>query len=500
VGYSSTMSVQRKILVHAIIHLAGEMIIKSPYVRAQFQRRLVANIHAAFKGLSGKTSEKIRLIEDWGLIHLHCEDALEAEAINLLTRIFGIKSFSLIKAQCPSTLADIVANGTRLYRACVAGKSFAVRAHRSGHHPFSSMDVQMQLGAALNAERHARVDLSTPEIEIHTHIRKGTTYFYTTRIAGPGGFPLASGGRVLCLLSGGFDSAVAAWLCQKRGLAVDFVFFNLAGAAYEHSVVKVAKHLNDHWSYGATPRLHVLDFSPLAAHLRAQVPSRYLQVVLKRFFYRAACRIAYRSKSAAIITGEAIGQVSSQTLANLATIDSSASLPVLRPLITMDKDEIIAMSRRIGSFELTKSTQEFCQLSSEKPATACSRSQADDAEATVDLSLLDAVISGSKVIKLDEISVDGMLTDYLFTDKIPKNAYLIDCRSEGEYQTWHLDGACHRDYHELADNFGSLPRKGEYLIYCAVGVQSAIIAEKMQRAGYLAYSFKGGEATLRKMY
>src|SRR5690606_33566595 len=141
------------------------------------------------------------------------------------------------------------------------GRTFAVRARRSGTHPFGSADVMRALGAALNPG--ATVDLTNPEVEVAVEIRDQEVYFFSGRVAGIGGLPLGLERRALCLLCGGFDSAVAAWMMLKRGVQVDYVLFNLAGGAYERSVLQVAKVLADRWSYGTEPRLHVVDFGPV---------------------------------------------------------------------------------------------------------------------------------------------------------------------------------------------------------------------------------------------
>src|SRR5690606_12565058 len=168
------------------------------------------------------------------------------------------------------------------------------------------------------------------------------------------------------------DSAVAAWLMLKRGVQLDYVFCNLAGDAYERSVALVAKVLADDWSYGTRPRLHVIDFGPVLDDLRAKSRPRYWQVVLKRLMYRAGDHVAQEARAQGLVTGEAIGQVSSQTLVNLAAIDRASSLPVFRPLIGFDKMDIVELSRRLGTFELSSKVQEYCAIAPGNPATAAS--------------------------------------------------------------------------------------------------------------------------------
>src|SRR5690606_33970450 len=156
------------------------------------------------------------------------------------------------------------------FRDRVAGKRFAVRARRTGTHDFSSKDIEVALGAALLP--HSRgVDLSRPETTAYIEVRDAHAFLFADRVTGAGGLPVGVEGRALALISGGYDSAVAAWLMLKRGIALDYVFCNLGSDAYERAVVQVAKVLADDWSYGSRPRLHVLDFGPPLDQLRARV-------------------------------------------------------------------------------------------------------------------------------------------------------------------------------------------------------------------------------------
>jgi thiamine biosynthesis protein ThiI len=467
-----------------LVRLASELTLKSRRTRSMFMRRLIRNLQDALSS----ASVAHRVTESWGRIYVRTDSPA---ALPLIGRVFGLSSYSLIEAEVPATVEAIAAKGTELYRDLVAGKRFAVRAHRVGDHDFKSRDVEMQLGGAL-LPFAARVDLSHPEVTVSVEIRKEQALLFSERLPAAGGLPGGVEGRALALISGGYDSAVAAWLMLKRGIDLDYIFCNLGGDAYERAVVQVAKALADGWSFGARPRLYVVDFAEPLRELRARVRQSYWQVVLKRLMYRAAASVGTDLGVHAIITGEAVGQVSSQTLSNLAAIEPASTLPVFRPLLGFDKEEIIARARTIGTAALSEQVKEYCAIAPGKPVTATSPERAAAEEAAIDLSVLEAALQSRKVIDLRALTPTDLVAPYLFTAAVPDNAVVLDCRPEPQYRAWHLPGALQRDELDLLREFKRLDRDRTYVLYCAHGIQTAYLAEKMQNAGYEAYSFKGG--------
>jgi thiamine biosynthesis protein ThiI len=467
-----------------LVRLAAELTIKSRRTRAQFVHRLVGNMHDAL----ASSGHKHEIEPTWGRIFVRTDSPA---ALPTLARVFGLSSLSAIDRIVPATLEDIVAAGEELYSTAVAARRFAVRARRVGQHAFSSKDIEVRLGAAL-LPHAARVDLSDPEITVQVEVRDAEAYLFSRRLEAFGGLPLGVEGRAVALLSGGFDSAVAAWLMLKRGIQLDYVFCNLGGDAYERAVVQVAKVLAGEWSYGTHPRLHALDFSAVLRDLREKARPSYSQVVLKRLMYRAASRIGAQLDAQAIITGEAVGQVSSQTLTNLRAIDPAAALPVFRPLLGFDKEEIIERARRIGTAGLSEQVREYCAIAPGKPVTAASEQRVAAEEAALDVTLLDAAVAGRRVLDLRSLSPTDLVAPYLFTTEIPEGAVVLDCRPLAHYRAWHLRGAERRDEWELLRGIKGLDRSRTYVLYCNYGMQTAHIAEKMQRAGFEAYSFKGG--------
>lgn len=473
-----------------LIRLAGEIAIKSRATRKSFLRRLRRNIEDAISTVGGEA----RLETGWDRLYVRSSSD---EVLAVLPRVFGISSLSAVEAETPAALDAIVDAGETTFGARLDGETFAVRARRAGTHPFSSQDVQVELGRRL-LPHSAGVDLDDPGVTVRVEVRDDRAYLFGDRIPGAGGLPLGTEGRAISLISGGFDSAVSSWLMLKRGIELDYVFCNLGGDAYERAVVQVAKVLADDWSYGQRPRLHVVDFGPPLDELRSKARESYWQVVLKRLMYRAANAVAAQRRAQAIITGEAVGQVSSQTLVNLRAIEPASALPVFRPLLGFDKDEIIARAQAIGTAGLSEQVKEYCAIAPGRPVTAASVGSVDREESQLDLGVVDAAVAARKVLDLRALMPTDLVAPYLFTEEIPDAAVVLDCRPEAQYRAWHLPGSEHRDEWELLQRFGKLDRGPKYVLVCAHGIQSAHIAEKMQRAGYEAYSFRGGAPGVRK--
>lgn len=474
----------------ALLRMTGELTTKSRRTRARFQRVLARNLREALSG-SAPGSD---LREGWSRLFV---TAPEAGSLDPLARVFGISSFSVLDGVCPAELERIVATGTDLYADAVRGRTFGIRVRRSGHQRFRSRDVAVRLGAALN--REATVDLDDPEVAIHVEVRGERAYLFSSRSRGAGGLPLGVEGRAVALLSGGFDSAAAAWMLLRRGVALDYVFCNLGGAAYRRMVVEVAKVLADRWSYGTRPRMHVVEFGPVVEELRARVPPALLQVLLKRQMYRAADAVAARSGAEAIVTGESVGQVSSQTLANLRVIDGASALPVLRPLVGMEKNDIVALTRRIGTAGLSARIREYCSIGDGPTATAARPEAVAAAEEELDPELLERLVSAADVVDLRAVDAGELAVSALFVDEVDESALRVDMRPAEARRAAPWPEAEARSHEELASDFSDLDRGRPVVLVCAEGLLSAQIAERMQEAGVEAYSLRGGDRRLRRL-
>lgn len=472
-----------------LVRLGAELAIKSRRTRGGFVRRLEANIRDAL-ATAGVDAE---IQSVWGRIFVRAPAAI---AMPILSRVVGISSISLVEREVSADLDAIVEAGEAFAEA-VRGRRFAIRARRIGTHDFRSKDVEIRLGSALLPFAES-VDLDHPEVVVHVEVRDDRAFLFSGRVEAADGLPLGVEGSAVALLSGGYDSAVAAWLMLKRGLALDYVFCNLGGDAYERAVVQVGKMLADAWSYGTRPRLHVVDFDAPVRSMKEHVKESYWQLVLKRLMYRAASLIGQESSALAIVTGESIGQVSSQTAVNLRALDPAASLPLFRPLLGFDKEEIIARARTIGTAALSEQVREYCALTPGRPVTAAKLGRVDHEEASMDLGTIDRAVAARRILDLRALEPADLVGPYLFTDSIPDDAVVLDCRPQAQFRAWHIRGARQIDEWILLRDIRRMDRASTYVLYCTHGIQTAYLAERMQREGFEAYSFRGGIRSLMR--
>ncbi len=471
-----------------LIRIGAEVTLKSTRVRARFQQKLKRNIAAALRG----TAYQLR--DEWSRFFLELDDE---QALAPLQNVAGIASYSPIDTSCAPVATTIVAHACAFYRTRVVGHSFAIRAKRRSAHAFSSAQISREVGTAL-LPYAARVDLNNPDITVNIEIRERCALFFTRTVTAQSGLPIGTGGRAISLISGGFDSAVASFLMYNRGLSLDFVFCNLhGGKAHELSVLRVVAALCQNCGYGDLPRVFCLDFTAVLADLRHKIAPRYQQVLLKRLFYRSAAHVATHRQAQAIVTGEVLGQVSSQTLSNLAAIDPACSLPVLRPLLGYHKEQIIALATKINTRAHSAHVREYCQLNQARPATAMSGERAAAEEQKLDLQLLREAAAQAHIVPVHRVAALHATSTHLRRADIPSTAVVIDCRSKRDYERWHYPAARHHEFNQLLLSCRTLPAEPTYIVYCEAGLLSVAVAERMQEFGYDAYSLAGGDRQAR---
>jgi thiamine biosynthesis protein ThiI len=261
----------------------------------------------------------------------------------------------------------------------------------------------------------------------------------------------------------------------------------------------VTKVLADRWSYGDRPRFHTVEFGPVVEELKARARPRYWQILLKRLMLRSAERVARERRAIAIVTGESVGQVSSQTLQNLAVISQATGDTILRPLVGFNKDEIIAVARRIGTFDLSKVVNEYCDMVPRNPATSASLDAILEEEAEIDLGLLARCVDERSVMDLRDTDVEQLEIPDLEVARIPMGATLIDLRSKAEFDAWHPEGALWLDFARAMKAYASFDRSKTYVLYCEFGLKSAHLAEFMRKEGFDASNFRGGTRALMRL-
>lgn len=387
-----------------LLTLSGELFTKTPRTRRRFLRVLEDNLHDALARHAPQarlTREGRRLLVDVDTQATdgHDVDATLEAAGRAAVRVFGIQRADLAVEVPTRSLDELVGAVAERARSQVAGRTFAVRVGRRGSHEWRSGDLARRLGDALLADS-AGVDLDDPEVEVRVEVYGEVAYLVERRWDGFGGAPLGTQEPVLSLLSGGFDSPVASWLLMRRGSPVHFLHVMLECAASDHAV-GVGHELTRRWAPGHRPLLWKVDFQDVRAALFDATPPRLRQVVLKQLMFTAADRLAERLGIPALLSGESVGQVSSQTLTHLAEIDRVVTRPVLRPLAGHTKDEIIGWARRIGTERLSARAKEVCDLSDGPVAVAAQRETLARAHAALPEDLVARALERLEVVALD---------------------------------------------------------------------------------------------------
>lgn len=349
----------------AVMVRYGEIFLKSGPVMREFTGALLRNCRQAL--LSMDLSADARLTR--GRIFFY-GDSPEKIA-EVLSRVFGIVDVAVCTVTAPDPEAVTRAAVALASLSVDEGTRFAVRARREGVSGITSQDLAARVGSAvLSARPGAIVDLDNPEYELHVELRAPGGIVYDRRIPAPGGLPLGTQGRILVLLSAGIDSPVAAWLMMKRGCEITALHVSPGGQAGKETVMGALGIISvlSEWCRGFPIRVLVVDAGPFYRRLMEGGNPRFRCILCKRFMVRLGSNIAMREGIPAICTGESLGQVASQTLKNLAVISRAATVPLLRPLVAYDKHEIVALGRKIGSFERARSTL-ACPYVPSSPAT-----------------------------------------------------------------------------------------------------------------------------------
>jgi thiamine biosynthesis protein ThiI len=363
--------------------------------RPWFVKLLVRNLRAALAGLDIRAITPVM-----GRIEIELGAAAAWDVVrDRVRRVFGIANFSY--AARASHDFDALASAILADLGGVSPASFRVRVRRTDKRfPLTSPQIEREVGGRIKETTGWRVDLDDAELTIHVEMMPDHAFYFFGKEPGAGGLPTGTGGRVACLLSGGIDSPVAAYRMMRRGCSVLLVHFHsypILSRASQEKVREIAALLT---TYQLRSRLVLVPFGDLQQKVVLAVPAQLRVVIYRRLMMRIAETLARRWRGRALVTGEVIGQVASQTLENMTNIAEATTLEVLRPLVGMDKDEIIADAQRLGTYPISIiPDQDCCQLFTPRhPATRVRREEIDRAERALPVAeMVDGAVAAAAV-------------------------------------------------------------------------------------------------------
>ena len=359
--------------------------------RPWFLHRLVRNLRLA---LSDLDVPEVRT--PMGRIEIVLgSEAAWPEVRERLNRMFGLANFSLAR-RVPLDV-DAIADALVKDLPCDPVESFRIAVRRADKRfPIPSPEIERILGRRVQDARGWNVNLKHPALKIGVELVRNEAYFYFGKVPGPGGLPMGTAGRVAALLSGGIDSPVAAWRMMKRGCATTLIHFHSYPFLSRTSQDKARELAALLTRYQFRTHLYLVPFGELQRQITLSVPGPMRVVIYRRMMLRIAERIARLRRAHALVTGEVVGQVASQTLENLTAIGEAAALPVFRPLIGMDKEEITAQAEKLGSYQISIVPDEDCctLFTPRHPVTSARREQIQAAEDTLPIeAMIDLAVS-----------------------------------------------------------------------------------------------------------
>ncbi|WP_122258825.1 tRNA uracil 4-sulfurtransferase ThiI [Pseudomonas syringae] len=472
-----------------IVKVFPEITIKSPPVRKKFIRQLGKNIRTVLRELDAD----IVVGGVWDNLEVETRqtDPKVLQGIrDRLSCMPGIANFLQVAEYPLGDMDDIVAKCKLHYAYLLPGKMFSVRCKRAGRHDFSSMDVEKYVGSKLRMQCGAAgIELKKPDLVVRMEIRDQRLFVVHDQHQGMGGYPLGALEQTLVLMSGGFDSTVAAYQIMRRGLMAHFCFFNLGGRAHELGVMEVAHFI---WKkYGSSQRVLFVSvpFEEVLGEILQKVDNSHMGVVLKRMMLRAASAVADRLEIDVLVTGEAISQVASQTLPNLSLIDAATDKLVLRPLVASHKQDIVDLATEIGTADFARHMPEYCGVISVNPKTNAKRNRVEYEEKQFDMAILEQALERAKLISIDRVIDDlSRNVDIEEVSQALAGQVIIDIRHPDaqEDQPLQVPGVEIQTlpFYALNSRFKALDDTRQYLLYCDKGVMSRLHAHHLLSEGH----------------
>jgi len=463
-----------------ILKLFPEIMVKG----SSAKRQMIGQLYSNLLVMLGRIEKQIAVKKFSDKIEVITPFAFTSEVRQLLLHTPGIEQvLEALQFDNINTLDEIKVKVGEVMHHEIEEKRFVVRVKRSGTHDFRSTEVEQTVGGYMLATYPSHgVDLHHPEVTIRIELLNNQLNIITRKHQGLAGFPLGTQGDILSLMSGGFDSTVASYLTMKRGLKTHFVFFNLGGAAHEIGVKQVALYLWEKFGSSHRVKFVSVPFDDVVTEIFASTHETYMGVTLKRLMLMAAEKIANDMEIDALLTGESVAQVSSQTLRNLALIDQVTDKLILRPLATMNKPEIIAMANKIGTRRFAENMPEYCGVISKNPIIHGSYKRMQREAKRFDYTVLDRAVEDAATIYVDEITEDLLSHAAVEVVTQPKKEMVvIDIRDEEGC----IETSCPSikiPFYKLKTEFKKLDKNKEYLLYCEKGIMSQLHAQYLHDA------------------
>ena len=471
-----------------IIRLFPEISIKSKPVRNRLIRQVRQNLVNVCKhhGIS------VNAYAQWDKVVATFDETITKDrAITELSRIPGIHSFMEVNEYPFTTLDSLFDEIKDVVGPSIENKTFAVRVKRKGQHEFNSQMAERVIGGKFKASfPNKGVCLDNPEVLIHIEIENQIAYLSGEKHLGIGGYPVGSQGEVFSLISGGFDSGVSTYDVLHRGCRVNYLFFNMGGTAHEIGVKQESYFLWDRFASSHRVRFVTIPFEPIVGQILERTHHGVRGVILKRMMMRVGSLVAKKFDAEALVTGESLGQVSSQTLRNLTHIDNVCDVLLLRPLVTADKQDIIDKSRQIGTIGFAESMPEYCGVISDHPNVCPSASFVEEEEAKMDSDLVQKAFESMKVVDINDIPKDTtkLKTEVETVSELLSNEVVLDVRAPDDVEKAPLTVEGHEvitmPFYKTASDFHTLDQIKTYALYCDQGVMSLMQAKQLKEKGY----------------
>ncbi|CUX95917.1 tRNA sulfurtransferase [Candidatus Mikella endobia] len=474
-----------------IIKLFPEIMIKSKSVRLHFIKILTSNIRNILKNYY----KSVAVVRYWDRIEVCIKNKQDrTQVTSILNKIPGIHHVEIVEESTWKNIHDIYLQTLKRYSNLLIGKSFCVRVKRRGTQYFTSQDVERYIGSYLSKNIHnTEIKLKNPDKQILLEINNNRLLFIAERFEGLGGFPIGTQENVLSLISGGFDSGVSSYMMMRRGCKVNYCFFNLGGNIPEIGVRQTAYHLWYRFGLSHKVRFISINFASIVNEILTKVNCHQMGIVLKRMMIRAASSIAERYGIQALVMGESMGQVSSQTLTNMRLIDNVSNILILRPLISHDKEHIIKIAKQIGTEEYAIQMPEFCGILSKKPTVRAVKNYLEQEEKKLNLEILYNAITKAQVLNIRDILLNKNTLPNNFNEvetiaELGKEDIVLDIRflDEQELSPLILNNIQVQTipFYKLNSQFSKLDQNKSYLLYCNSGFMSRLQAMYLHEQGF----------------